>query len=359
MKYCKNCGFPAPYGKFLGWTKDGTIIGRDSARTRLVYLEVDELRGLYDGVSKWMNFSIDQIICRAEKEVGKRFIKTLLPGFIAKAPRGKLARPEGAVKMTSRFIFNYMAGLGMGRGQMLEYKSGQFARLLLMNPHSVPLIAGDGSGVFEHLERIGVAVAWERVKSDEYLMTISKVGDEAPPVEEQLALQQAEYRPGTVELDLCPKCSVPREVTSNIYLDFEKGILRHTKTGMRFVALPVESFTAVLRGLEQEFGAELPGLMEGLEQRYMRETSSVRYAIPQGSHVKEIMSDFPWMGIGNPVAAWQEGGKVHFVVDNPFHAGIVAGKVTGLYEAWTGNIVRTGWAEPEPGRVQVTLEHVA
>jgi hypothetical protein len=357
MKYCKACGFPAPYGKFLGWTSDGTIIGRDSARTRLVYLEVEELRSLFDGVSRWMNFSIDPIICRAEKEVGKRFIKTLLPGFISKAPRGKLARPESAVKMTSRFIFNYMAGLGMGRGQMLEYNSGKSARVLLMNPHSVPLIAGDGSGVYEHLERVGVAVGGERVKSDEYIATIQKVSDDVP-VEEQLVLEEERYIPGTVELDKCPKCGVPREVTGNIYLDFEKGILRHTQTGMRFVALPVESFTAVLKGLESEFGEELPGLMEGLEQRYMRETSSVRYAIPQGSHVKDIMGDFPWMGIGNPVAAWQEDKKVNFVVDNPFHAGIVAGKVTGLYEAWTGSIVRTGWTEPEPGRVQVTLEQV-
>jgi hypothetical protein len=357
MKYCKSCGFPGPYGKFLGWTSDGTIIGRDANKTRLVYLEVDELRGLFDGVSQWMNFAIDPIVCRAEKEVGKRFIKTLLPGFIAKAPRGKVARPETAVKATSRFIFNYMAGLGMGRGQMLDYHSGKGARVLLMNPHSVPLIAGDGGGVFEYLERIGVQVGWDRVKSDEYIITIQKVSDEAP-VEEELALAEAQYIPGTVELEKCPKCGVPRAVTQNIYLDFEKGILRHSQTGMRFVALPVESFTAVLNGLHSEFGAELPGLMEGLEQKYMRETSSVRYAIPQGSHIKDIMADFPWMGIGNPVAAWEEGRKVNFVVDNPFHAGIVAGKVTGLYEAWTGSIVRTGWTEPQAGRVQVTLEHV-
>jgi len=357
MKYCKGCGFPVPYGKFLAWSTDGTIIGRDSNKTRLVYLEVDELRGLYDGVSRWMNFSIDPIIARAEKEVGKRFIKTLLPGFIAKAPRGKLARPEAMVKATSRFIFNYMAGLGMGRGQMLDYASGKGARVQLMNPHSVPLIAGDGSGVFEFLERVGVSVGWERVKSDEFIITIQKVSDE-PPSEQELNLAPPQYLPGTIELEKCQKCAVPRAVTDNIYLDFDKGILRHSKTGMRFVALPAESFNAVLRGLESEFGAELPSLMEGLEQRYMRETSSVRHSIPQGSNVKDIMWDFPWMGIGNPVAAWVDGKKVHFVIENPFHAGIVAGKVTGVYEAWTGSIVRTSWMEPIPGRVQVTLEHV-
>jgi len=358
MRYCKSCGFPVPYGKFLAWTPNGTIIGRDSAHTRLVYLEVDELRALFDGVSRWMNFSIDPIICRAEREVGKPFIKTLMPGFLARMPRGKVARPEPAIKATSRFIFNYMAGLGMGRAEMVEYVSNSHARVLVMNPHSVPLIAGDGTGVFEFMERVGVSAGWERVKSDEFVITIQKVSDE-PPVEEQLVLAEIQYLPGNVELDKCQKCSVPWSVTKSIYLDLEKGVLRHSQTGMRFVALPAQSFDAVLTGLEREFGAELPSLMEGLEQKYMRETSAVRYSIPQGSPVVNIMADFPWMGIGNPVAAWVEGRKVFFVVENPFHPGIVAGKVTGLYEAWTGSIVRTGWVEEVPGRVKVTLEHVA
>lgn len=357
MRYCKDCGFPVPYGKFLSWTLDGTIIGRDANHTRLVYLEVEELRGLYDGVSRWMNYSIDPIICRAEKEVGKRFIKTLMPGFLAKMPRGKVARPEAAIRATSKFIFNYMAGLGMGHGEMLEYKSGSHARVLVMNPHSVPLIAGDGSGVFEYLERVGVAASWERVKSDQYVITLTKTSDQ-PPAEQEFQLAEPDYIPGEVQLDKCPKCHVPRSVTGSIYLDLEKGVLRHQRTGMRFVALPVQSFTAVMRGLEAEIGSELPGLMEGLEQKYMRETSSVRYAIPSGRPAIEIMSEFPWMGIGNPLAAWSEGRKIHFIVENPFHAGIVAGKVTGLYEAWTGLIVRTGWVEESPGRVKVTLEKV-
>lgn len=251
-----------------------------------------------------------------------------------------------------------MAGLGMGRAEMVEYVSNSHARVLVMNPHSVPLIAGDGTGVFEFMERVGVSAGWERVKSDEFVITIQKVSDE-PPVEEQLVLAEIQYLPGNVELDKCQKCSVPWSVTKSIYLDLEKGVLRHSQTGMRFVALPAQSFDAVLTGLEREFGAELPSLMEGLEQKYMRETSAVRYSIPQGSPVVNIMADFPWMGIGNPVAAWVEGRKVFFVVENPFHPGIVAGKVTGLYEAWTGSIVRTGWVEEVPGRVKVTLEHVA
>jgi hypothetical protein len=287
-----------------------------------------------------MNFSIDPVIARAEKEVGKRFVKTLMPGFISKMPRGKVARPEMAIRATSKFMFNYMSGLGMGHAVMMEYVSGSHAKVLVVNPHSVPLIAGDGCGVFEFMERVGVLTQWEKRRADEYVITIYKNSDEPPP-ETDFALEEVQYIPGHVQLNNCGKCGVPREVTGSIYLDLEKGILRHTRTGMRFVALPVQSFTAVMHGLEAEIGSELPALMEGLEQKYMRETSAVRYSIAPGRPAIEILGDFAWSGAGNPVAAWTEGRKIHFVVENPFHSGIVAGRVTGLYEAWTGGIVRT------------------
>ena len=358
MRYCKGCGFPVPYGKFLAWTSDGTIIGRDAARTRLVYIEVDELRSLYDGVSRLMNSPVDPLVYRAEKEVGKRFIKTLLPAFLAKAPRGKLIRPEAAIKATSKYIFNYMAGLGMGRAEVYEYHSGDHSRVLLMDPHSVPLIAGDGAGVFEFMERVGVQAGWQRIKADEYIVTIQKVSEE-PPVEEEFALEEIQYRPGNVQMEKCTRCGVPIAVTGSIYLNFEKGILRHSKTGVRLVAMPVQSFNAVVRELSREFGAALPGLMEGLEQKYTREASNVRETVPPGSSILDMFNDFPWMGTGNPVRANLEGGKVVIAIDNPFHPGIVAGRVAGIYEAWTGSIVRTTWIEDVPGRVTVTLERVA
>ena len=54
MRYCRSCGFPVAYGRFLEWTSDGIILGKDSSRTRLVYLDVDEIQNIFTGVSRWM-----------------------------------------------------------------------------------------------------------------------------------------------------------------------------------------------------------------------------------------------------------------------------------------------------------------
>ena len=362
MRYCKGCGLPVPYGKFLEWTSDGTIIGKDSAHTRLVYLKVEDIRNMFKGITQRVGVSVDQYVAQAEKEVGKRFAKALVPGFVAHAPRGRIARPEIGVKAASHFIFNYMGGLGMGCAEMLEYRSGQGARILIENSHYIPLVVGDGAGVFEFLERIPVTARWEPVGPDSYVVYVEKT--EQPQQQElaqELALEKEANIPGEVHFERCPKCKIPFLVSRSLYLDLDKGSLRNTVTGDREVALPVESFHAVATVMTTHFGAELPYLMEKLEQKHVRESSGVRYyADASGDKgMLGIFSDFTWRGVGNPVWAGNTERGVEVVVDNPFHPGMVAGRVAGQYEAWTDSLVRSSWTEEAPGRLRVLMEPVA
>ncbi|MDD5748754.1 MAG: hypothetical protein PHP64_06910 [Actinomycetota bacterium] len=356
MKYCKECGFPAPYGKFLEWTSDGTILGNDEMRTRLVYLDVDELSHLFNGISKWVERPIDKIICQAEKTVGRRFVETLLPGFLTKIPKGRFARPEPGAKLVGNYMFNYMGGLGMGRAVILQYQSGKYAKVKITNGHSIALIAGDGAGVFEYLERIRVHISWVKAGSEQYILELTKSGDEA---EKETEIQPAkEYVKGNAELEKCPSCGVPLLITRNIYLNLEKGTLRHKITGVRVVALPVESFNAVMRALSREFGEELNDFVEGLERKYFRE-NFVPIKEDQGNKHEAIYSDFNWKGIGNPSGLVQTSTGLEVTVLNPFHPQAVAGRVAGIYEASTNTAVRSTANEISPGVLKVVMEPVS
>lgn len=358
MRYCNRCGFPEPYGNFLVWTTDGTIIGNDASRTRLIYVEVDELNALYGGLAQLIRMPIDDILFRAEKEVGKRFIRTLLPAFIERVPRGRIVRPEAVVRIIAKYVFNYMAGLGMGRATILEYKSGEFTRFILTEPHVAALIAGDGAGVFESIERVSAAASWEKIRPDTYLVTVSRTED-AFSEEERLRLEPVRYRRGDLKLEKCPDCGVAKALTDNLYLDLDRGLIRHKTTGSRFVAVPVDSFDAVIRLLAVELGEGLSGFMLGIAQRYQRENSDVRGRVSPGSSILSMFEEFPWLGIGNPLWAGVEDNRVIIMVENAFRPELVAGRVAGIYEAWTGDIVRATWVEEVPGRMRVELELVA
>jgi hypothetical protein len=113
---------------------------------------------------------------------------------------------------------------------------------------------------------------------------------------------------------------------------------------------------AVFRELERELGDEIPAMLEGLEREYVRQKSSERGMTPEISAPIDLFSDFAWRGIGNPSKVEQTPSGIDVVVENPFHPGLVAGRVAGLYEAWTEKSVLSAWNKESPGRIRVTLK---
>lgn len=355
LKRCPVCDSIPFYSRYLEWTRDGAILGRDKARTRVVFLEVEEIHNQLNGISEKIGLSIDRIVYNAEKEVGKRFISTLVPEIITRLPRTRLTRPAVAQRLLGRYIISpYIAQLGMGLTTMLDYRPGKMHVFSLMNPYSVPVLAGDGAGIFEYLERIGVEATWEVDSSGNPTVTLRK-SSERPGVEERLAYERASYLPGNAELNICPVCQVPREVSETFDFDPAQGIVKNRFSGCREVVMPTQSFSAIFRELERELGDEIPAIIVDLERRYVRDNLSERGTILGRPDVLSLLMDFTWRGIGNPVSAIRGKGGTDITIENPFNPSLVAGKVAGLYEAWTGKPVRFNWTEEMPGRLKVSL----
>jgi hypothetical protein len=356
MRFCRVCGFPLAYGRYLEWTADGVIQGRDPARTRLVFMEVDEIRTLFSSVSEAIGLPVDPIVCRAEKEVGRRFISTLVPVSATRVPRRKLARPLFIARFFVHILADYMAAMGMGRARLLEYKPGLFVKVELTESHSLPLVIGDITGVVEYLDQAGMDASWTEPVAGPAVLNIVKVS-ESPGREERLGLEPPEYLPGKAAFNRCPRCSVPREVSDSLKFELERGVVRNAVTGAREVALPAQSFAAVFRELGSELGEDVHDLVEGIAQQYTRESSAVRrYAgeVDDGG-VLELLSDFTWRGMANPTRVEKTDRGLEVTLENAFDAGMAAGRVAGLYEAAFGTRVRVSWVEERQGRLKVTM----
>lgn len=356
MRFCRECGFPLAYGRYLSWTSDGTIQGRDVARTRLVFLEVGEVRTLFERVSEAIGLPVDPIVCRAEKEVGRRFAGELVPRRLTFIPRVKAARPLFVARLFVHFLTDYMAALGMGRARLIDYRPGRLVKVELTDSHYLPLVVGDVTGISEYLDRCGMDASWEEPVAGPARLNIVKVSEE-PPREERLALEQAECLPGKVTFKRCRRCGVPREVSDSLKFELERGVIRNAVTGGREVALPAQSFAAVFRELAADLGEEVIALLAGTEQEYMRESSAVRQFVGEvdDGDVLQVLEDFSWRGMGNPTRAEKTEHGLEVVVENAFNPGMVAGRVAGLYEAAADTRVKASWVEERVGRLKITL----
>src|SRR5450759_162220 len=356
MRFCRECGFPRAYGRYIAWTSDGTVQGRDIARTRLVFVEVDEVRNLFSRISEAIGLPVDPIVYRAEKEVGRRFIGALVPDIFTKVPASSIARPLFLARFVVHVLAGYMAALGMGRARLLEYKPARFVKVELTDSHDLPLVAGDIAGIVEYLDRAGMDAAWEEPVAGPAVLSLTKVSDNRP-ADERLMLEAVEGLPEKVSYDFCPRCGVPREVSDNLKFELERGVIRNAVTGGREVALPAQSFAAVFRELAAELGDEVTDLLESTEQEYMRESSAARRFVADldDGDPLTLLSDFPWRGLGNPMRAEKTDHGLEVVVENAFNLGMVAGRVAGLYEAAADTRVKVSWVEERPGRLKVTM----
>lgn len=354
MRYCRECGIPKAFGRFLEWTSDGTIIGRDLKRTRVVFLEVDEIRSLFIGVSERIGLDIDRMVYLAEKEVGRRFAGEVVPSIVTRIPRNRITRPKWAVRLSSIVTFSYMAALGMGRADVEDYHSGKSTTFLLKNPSWAPLVVGDGAGFFEYMERVGVEAEWEEAGKAEVSVTLKRTGKTA--VEASLDLAEPVYIPGRVEHERCPRCGVPIKLSVNLDWQMDRGIIRNRRTGAREVVMPTQSFFAVFQYLTREVGEEVPQLMEEVEREEIRDSSGVRRYVDECGGIGHLYSDFTWRGIGNPTKADEGADGTTVTVENPFHPGMAAGRIIGLYEAWIDGRVKPDWAEGRPGRLKVEMK---
>lgn len=356
MTDCRRCGFLSTYGRFLDWTPDGTIQGKDLARTRLVFLEVDEVRSIFFNFAAVSRLPVEQVVYRAEKEIGKRFVSTVIPRFVVGLPRNRVFRPRWAVKLAGRLISRYMAGLGMGRADVINYRSGREATFRVKNCHYMPLVAGDGAGVFELLERVQADVEWTEERVGVNIVHVFKIGERSQG-ESPVSPGQVGYIPGNMAYEFCERCGVPRVVSKVLNVELKSGTIRNTVSGAREVAIPALSFDAAFRKLERQVEKPLPETVCDLERAYTRNSSAVRYYVEEMAKggIEGLFGDFGWRGIGNLVRVSGLDRGLEVVVENPFHSGMVAGRIAGLYESYLEESVDLRWSEEREGRLVVAM----
>ncbi len=208
LKRCKVCEVPLAYSRFLRWFPNGTIVGIDKGRTRLVFMEVDLLNQIIDGISEAIGFDIQRIVVEAERRIGLSFIETLMPGFYASMGVTHLHRTMALIGPPSQFIFDHVAGLGYGRFMLLSYKHRKRMTVLCRNPYNPGMLMGDSLGVWEFLEQKEGACRGEP-QNGMFRINLEESGEPRTHLEGRLVPVNPVYAPGKQNYEICPGCRTP------------------------------------------------------------------------------------------------------------------------------------------------------
>ena len=351
---CRECGAPLYSRLFRTWNDDGTVTGRFASGSRVCHIECDEITAVIEGVSERIGYPIDRIVIEGERKAIRRIADNILS--TGKGIAGLFGRSWAGAPVALKVTLDVGRTVGHAVPEILEYKRGELLRLKLEHPYCIPLVVGDTWGAFEALHNITVEAHWEE-SDDAVVVELVKV-KEGMVWEEPLRLQLERMAtlPGDAKFDRCPRCGIPREVTETMEWDIEHGMVKNRLTGRREVTIVVESINAVLRELEQELGEEIPGMVQEIVAGYVAGTIDPDEALDlKVAGYRAALDPLRARGMGNPVEAEMRDGTLTVVIDNPFSAALLAGRVAGIYQALEGVRAAASWAVHPEGYLVVTV----
>jgi hypothetical protein len=351
-KLCPACGASKRVNKEHDWLSNGTIVQRENPDHRMIFIETDNLQSTFTVAEEIINMSIERIIVEAKRRATYDFVNSTLPGIVKAIIRVVGMRP----------VVSNIEALGsvMGYGNIklvdLHHRYGKedYAKISIKEPYSVPLFCGDLAGAFNAIRQRQVAVEYEEVAPDEYLVT-GHVSAHPVELQDRLKPRAYQHKPGDISYDRCSKCGGPMEL-SEYRWDMDRGVIENRTNGRRMALLGPASLDAVISELEEELGETIPAAVVEAQRRFIM---SGFYSLEEVASEELFRSQLAIRGLGNvSELQWGEGG-LRFRLQNPCLCPVIAGMALGFFEMASGGRNHVEYEQAEDGDLVVEISSTA
>ncbi|MHB8894981.1 MAG: hypothetical protein ACYC99_07380 [Candidatus Geothermincolia bacterium] len=357
---CRECGFPRLVSFFIRWGDNGTMNQLMRRDFRVVILHFGFLDNLFSNIEAKLGISIEHIAFEAQKNASK----ATFAAFTDKFPGAYFFIKPAFMKRIGVEQFNKVGVMtGQCHSETLEYIPGKYGIARIRNPFNFRLMAANVVGAFETLERRPFKHTWEEESPDTYIIRVEPTGERAE-IAERMALDYTRMLPGQLVHNRCPRCKVPRALSSHMKWMENDGIILDTRTGSRVIMLDGYMVAAVFREMVNELGDEVNDLLVDAQREWtvdhvgqlgLMESNGVASEQELESAYREYLANMPLYGMGNPVSFEAEGGNIRIKVENPYEVHIIAGTLQGLREALEKNKSFVRWSELGRGTVEYTV----
>ncbi len=336
------------FARYFDWRSDGTILGTDRVKlqSRITFLELGEMEGLFDDLSMMIGVSIDHILIEAEKNVGKAFYASTPLRYLRYAPRKPALRPAWVARAAVRAVRSDVAGLGGGIIRAESYDPHGSMVLKISNPVFVARTVGNSVGIYESIERVRGVDYQYRIDNGDLLLTMTHPveGPPSEPLSEtRLAPDPVVPGEGPVRYERCGRCGTPAEASATLEWDLSRGTITNRRTGKRLSVGAVQSVKAMMRELEKELGEDVLKPLHECQRQITRQQLE-RDAFQRGDDFwNRFFHTCALKGLGYPSSFAAEEDSITVEITNPYETTLFAARVASGFEYLTGEISRLDW----------------
>ncbi|MHB8896628.1 MAG: hypothetical protein ACYC99_15815 [Candidatus Geothermincolia bacterium] len=348
MRRCHECGFPMRFARYFDWRSDGTILGTDRVRmqSRIAFLELGEMEGLFDDLSLMLGVSIEHILIEAEKNIGKAFYASTPLRYLKYAPRNPRLRPSWVAKAAVRGVSSDVAGLGSGILRAESYDPRGSMVLRISNPVFIARTVGNSIGIYESIERIHGAEYEYHLDGGDLVLAMRHPSGDTPPEplsETRLRLDEIVPGEGTLAYNRCGTCRTPLDVSRALEWDLSRGIITNRVTGKRESVGAVQSVNAMMRELEAELGDDVFRPLYECQKEITRQQLERDGFETGGDFWDRFFYSCAIKGLGFPLGTGTAADAVTVEIANAYERTLYAARVASAMEYSTGKLSRIEW----------------
>ena len=353
FKQCKTCGVPLRIGKDHVWNSDGTICQRQDRDHRMILFDSEGIEALFTNIEQLIGIPIERIVVESKARATAAYISHLLRGF-----RGPAARVVGLERIVSKVV-NQGRVMGYGDIEIVEVNwKAMVMKTQIRNPYSLKLFCGDMRGATEAIRKQEAKISFEETEPDTFLVTTHHE-PHAPELQGRLMPKAPPSKPGNISYDLCPRCSLPLEI-SQFKWDNGAGTIIHEATGVRYAIFGPAGLQAIFDELERELGESIPEAIIEAQRIHASSRMGKQWKAMGGADLKGWLKGWLAMqGMGNLVSLETVEGGYTARMENPAVPLVLLGTATALFEFRAGSKAELDWSLAEDGDLTFTLRAVS
>jgi hypothetical protein len=327
--YCDNCGMPRGVGKANAWKPNGVIVSKYENDLRGVFVDAAELNNLFTALSERIGYDVSRLVIEGKRKDSEYYTRTLLRGI-----RESGSEPPGPEEFLRIMAANYSVP-GFGKVTILDYRDGESVVLEMARVYSVPMAQGQAAGVFEGVVNRRGDVIWEGDAACGRVTITSRNGGQLleQRVESVVETSESIVEMGDKEHPLCPRCSIPLELSREFDWNVDEALIMERRSGRRYVFDNNRGIAAVMQLLIEELGEEIERILVEISREYAR----VYYRALSGKiAVEDELSRFSLLGWGFALPPEDIDGGYAIGIANPYYGPVMAGRAWGLMETLGG-----------------------
>ncbi len=371
IEVCEECGVPLMISSGLKWEGNGVISMAMSPSNRMVFYESGNIDGLFRGIGELVGMSVEHIVIESRRRETKRYIEKLYMANMQEevelarnGMREKDLPQDSAVRQkllqVARVItdnINDVARIngygdisltgGWDTGEEFPWRT-----MVIRDPYSMMLYAGDMLGSVEAVEDIDHWIEYGEIEENVYELTTFP-GQHPVALKDRLQRRKYDFKPGDIEFERCSGCGLPSEI-SRCAWDLEKGIIVDYETGRRMAMFGPGGLEAVLYDLEAELGEAIPEAVIEAQKDYVKGYVGEEDWKQDASSFRRLIAS---RGLGNLTHFGGDRATLNTTIENSCLHLIMVGTAQAMVEMVYGaEDSSCAWELSEDGDLNITIK---